>query len=181
MMETAIAIAVALGLRELIAFLFKRFFDKSDAAAEKKTERDVSEIDADTTAFTHYHERLLKLEDDMAAMHKELSDHRVENATLREQNKAMQKDNDSQTREIDRLRDKIGNLEKILKDRDTQLFEMKGALDIAKDRENVLTSELQHTTRELNELKMRFDALLGTDEGRRIVREAKKAAIRNEN
>src|SRR5690606_27578297 len=122
--------------------------------------------------FTHYHERIVKLENEMSEMHKMLSDQRVENAKLSEQNKSMQKDNDSQTIEIGRLREKIGALETKLKDRDTQLLEMKGALDIAKDRENVLTSELQHTTRELHELKVRFDALLGTDEGRRVVREA---------
>ncbi len=180
-LETILTIAGAVGIAKLLEIIVKQFIRSRAKRSASLDQTMTAEIDADKTAFTHYHERIVKLENEMAEMHKMLGDHRVENAKLIEQNKSMQKDNDSQTREIDRLREKVGKLENILKDRDTQLLELKGALDIAKDRENMLTSELQHTTRELHELKVRFDALLGTDEGRKVVREAKQAAMQRDN
>lgn len=169
--QTIIAILATLGIGGLLAQAFKMIARNRSERQRRLDASYAADVDADKHGFNIINENYKAAMAEMKEIRAELKDLAVTNATLAAQNEAMKHTNDSQTKEIEHLREQLE-----LANNKTLSFE--SDLKNEKLRHDVTRQELRHTQLELAELQQQVASLLDEASARKAVTDAQKGAAR---
>lgn len=173
-----ITVLATLGAKEIVSLLFARMLKNRDDKKSIELTSDARHVDADISALNHFATRLETVEAELKQLQVALTDQRIENVRLDEANKTMKTENSRQREKLDKQQKQIEELSRKLQDKETSILELTAALKNEAQRSDTFSSELHHTTAELNELKRVVEDLIGNSrDAKTVIRDAKYRSI----